>query len=167
MTTQSFILYFFEGLAAASALGILLIRNVLKGALLLLLCLLSLAAIYVLAFAEFVAVTQVMIYAGGIIVVIIFGIMLTSRISGDALKVENANLVAGLISAASLLILLVYFLVQLPVRNNLLSPENSVANTGISLMSNMLLPFELAGILLLIALIGAIVVSAENKPKAN
>jgi NADH-quinone oxidoreductase subunit J len=50
------------------------------GALLLITCLLALAGIYVIAFAEFVAVTQILVYAGGILVVIIFGIMLTTNL---------------------------------------------------------------------------------------
>jgi NADH:ubiquinone oxidoreductase subunit 6 (subunit J) len=163
MNVQSLIFYFFETLTALSAIGILFVKNVFKGVLLLLVCLLSLAGIYVLAFAEFVAVTQIMIYAGGVVVVIIFGIMLTSKISGIALKVDNANVFAGLISAFSLFALLVNFLSQFSGKTNMLQPEDSVSLTGMALMTNMLLPFELAGILLLIALIGAAIISTESK----
>src|SRR5207253_2250665 len=87
MSIQQIVYYFFLFLAAGSALGILFIKNVFKGALLLLICLLSIASLYVFMFAEFVAVTQIMIYAGGVVIVIIFGIMLTTRLSGEALKV--------------------------------------------------------------------------------
>src|SRR5689334_22515660 len=106
MNIVTLVFYFFMFIAAASAAGILLIKNVFKGALLLLICLLSLAAVYVLAFAEFVAITQIMIYAGGILVVIIFGIMLTSKISGKPLVVQNANWFGGLLVSITLLVLL-------------------------------------------------------------
>jgi NADH:ubiquinone oxidoreductase subunit 6 (subunit J) len=99
MTLATFMLYFFEAIAAAAAIAIVLVRNVFYGALLLIVCLLALAGIYVLAFAEFVAVTQILIYAGGILVIIIFGIMLTTRIADKPLKVEHANIFSGLLLA--------------------------------------------------------------------
>src|SRR5436190_10076770 len=102
MSIITFMFYSFEILAVLSAIGILFIRNVFYGALLLLVCLLSLAAIYVLAFAEFIAVSQILIYAGGILVLIIFGIMITSRISGKSLVVGNNNVFAGLLAGISI-----------------------------------------------------------------
>ncbi|HPH47169.1 MAG TPA: NADH-quinone oxidoreductase subunit J, partial [Chryseolinea sp.] len=69
MTVLNFIFYFLEAVAALSAISIIFIRNVFYGALLLITCLLALAGIYVLAFAEFIAVTQILIYAGGILVI--------------------------------------------------------------------------------------------------
>ena len=76
MNMTSFLFYFFEAVAAISSIALVFIRNVFYGALLLISCLLALAGIYVLAFAEFIAVTQIMVYAGGILVVIILGIKL-------------------------------------------------------------------------------------------
>ena len=88
MTTLLF--YIFEAVAALSSIALIFIRNVFYGALFFIACLLALAGIYVLAFAEFIAVTQILVYAGGILVVIIFGIMLTTKISGKPLVVEHA-----------------------------------------------------------------------------
>jgi NADH:ubiquinone oxidoreductase subunit 6 (subunit J) len=165
MSIQTAIFYFFMTLAGLSAISILFTKNVFKAALLLLLCLLSLAAIYIFSLAEFVAITQVMIYAGGIVIVIIFGIMITTKISGAALSVENANLFSGLLAAGSLLILLLKFFVFSFPTLSLPSPtSDALTDTGIALMTTFLLPFELAGIFLLIALVGAaIVVTSANK----
>jgi NADH:ubiquinone oxidoreductase subunit 6 (subunit J) len=163
MSLQQAILYFFEAIAALSAIGILFIKNLFKAALLLLLCLVSVAAIYLFASAEFVAVTQVIIYAGGIVVVIIFGIMLTSSISGVALKVTNGNVIAGVTVSLAILALLINSFLKLPITKILPQENNAVTNTGLSLMSNMILPFEITAILLLMALIGAAVISSENK----
>lgn len=166
MSTHQLIFYVFSGFAALSAVGMLFVKNVFKAALMLLVCLLSLAGIYVLAFAEFLAVTQIMIYAGGILVVIIFGVMLTAKISGKPLEVTHNNILSGLIAGIALAILLIKlysspFLVTHGTQGH---DENIVTETGIQLMSTFVLPFEVAGVLLLMSLIGAaVVVSSFNK----
>src|SRR5687768_1114862 len=106
MSILSFTFYAFEFLAAASAASILFVKNVFYGALLLIICLLSIAGIYVISHAEFIAVTQILIYAGGILVLIIFGIMLTTRISGKPLVVKNNNWFAGSLVGLPILIVL-------------------------------------------------------------
>ena len=99
MSLVAFMFYFFEAVAALSAVALALVRNVFYGALLLVVCLLALAGIYVLAFAEFIAVTQILIYAGGILVIIIFGIMLTTKISEKPLVVEHSYILSGLLAS--------------------------------------------------------------------
>jgi NADH:ubiquinone oxidoreductase subunit 6 (subunit J) len=168
MSLLNFIFYCLEAIAAIAAISMVFIRNVFYGALLLITCLIALAGVYVLAFAEFIAVTQILIYAGGILVVIIFGIMLTSKISGKPLVVEHANLFSGTLVGLSFFCLLVYFLSA--QKFNVFStakpsPETSFHTFGIGLMSDFVLPFEIAGILLLIALIGAAVISSSIKSK--
>src|SRR5688572_7261275 len=112
MTLVSFLFYFLETVAALSAVGLALTRNVFYGALLLIVCLLALAGIYILAFAEFIAVTQILIYAGGILVVIIFGIMLTSKISEKPMVVEHTFVFSGVLVASGCFGLLAYVLSQ-------------------------------------------------------
>lgn len=156
--------YFFVALAAISALGIIFSRNVFKSALMLLISLLSVAGIYVLSFAEFVAVTQIMIYAGGILVVIIFGIMLTTKISGRPLVVDHANIFLGVLASICLLtILLKYLPEESTFARNALA-EN-ISSIGLRIFSDYTLPFEVAGLLLLIALIGAAVITSHLKSK--
>jgi NADH:ubiquinone oxidoreductase subunit 6 (subunit J) len=168
MSLAAFMFYFFESVAALSAVGLALVRNVFYGALLLVVCLLALAGIYVLAFAEFIAVTQILIYAGGILVVIIFGIMLTTKISQKPLVVEHSYVMSGLLVAIGCFGLLSLVLSNesfvSPVRGALRT-VNSAQTIGVSLFSKYMLPFEIAGVLLLIALIGASVLASNIKSR--
>jgi NADH:ubiquinone oxidoreductase subunit 6 (subunit J) len=169
MTLATFMLYFFEAIAAAAAIAIVLVRNVFYGALLLIVCLLALAGIYVLAFAEFVAVTQILIYAGGILVIIIFGIMLTTRIADKPLKVEHANIFSGLLLAGGCFSLLASVLTNESFLQTTVSTQidrfSHVNTIGISLLTTYMLPFENAGLLLLIALVAASVIASSSKTK--
>ncbi|HEY9005257.1 MAG TPA: NADH-quinone oxidoreductase subunit J [Ohtaekwangia sp.] len=161
--------YFFECVTAGAAISLVFVRNVFYGALLLIVSLLSLAGIYVLAFAEFVAVTQILIYAGGILVVIIFGVMLTSKISGKPLVVTHANILGGVLVAGTFFMLLSVFIVKHPFREQMsslqLPADKVINNVGIGLMTDYVLPFEVAGILLLVALIGAAIIASTIKSK--
>jgi NADH-quinone oxidoreductase subunit J len=167
----SFIFYFFEAVVALSAISLIFIRNVFYGALLLIICLLGVAGIFVLAFAEFIAVTQILVYAGGILVVILFGIMLTTKISGKPLMVEHDNKFSGALAGFSFFALLIYSLSKesFVVEPSQMNQENfsNLQVMGIGLMSDFVLPFEIAGVLLLIALIGASVVASSVKSKSS
>ena len=165
MNVTSIAFYGFEIVAALAAAGILFTRNVFYGTLLLIVCLLSLAGIYIVAMAEFVAVIQILIYAGGILVLIIFGVMLTSKFSGKPLVVQNQYHVRGPLVGLSFFAILCllfsqsnYFIGQ---SDKAATQYNSINQIGILLMSDYVLPFETAGILLLIALIGAAVVASS------
>ncbi len=168
MNIPSFMFYFFEISAAIAALSLLFIRNVFYGALLLIVCLLSIAGIYILSFAEFIAVTQILVYAGGILVVIIFGIMLTSKIADKPLLVENKNWFAALLIGGFFFILLINLFSQevfTPKPMEAITSGNTFNTIGILLMTDFVLPFEIAGVLLLISLVGAAVTASINKEK--
>jgi NADH-quinone oxidoreductase subunit J len=166
MTAIEILFYFFMLLSAIASGLIVFSKNVFKSALLLLTCLLSIAALYALSFAEFIAVTQILIYAGGILVIIIFGIMLTTKISGRPLIVGNANIISGGLAGIGLFTLLALYLPSIPDNETAgLAPEN-ISTVGLTIFSEYSLPFELAGVLLLIALIGAAVITSHLKSKA-
>ena len=165
MITVTIISYVFLALAALASVAILLSKNVFKSALFLLICLLSLAGIYVLAFAEFLAVTQILIYAGGILVVIIFGIMLTTKISGKPLVVNNGNIFGGILAGISVFVVLAKYLPGKSfIKSDDLKAEN-ISEFGLQVFIDYSLPFEVAGLLLLIALIGAGVITSYLKTK--
>ncbi|HEX8039898.1 MAG TPA: NADH-quinone oxidoreductase subunit J [Chryseosolibacter sp.] len=164
MTGIDILFYILMGLAAGAALAILFSKNVFKSALYLLVTLLALAGLYVLGYAEFVAVAQILVYAGGILVIILFGIMLTSKISGHALAVGHRHIASGAAVGLGLFFLLARYVKPSSDPNNLV-PENT-GDIGLTLFSEYSLPFEIAGLLLLIALVGAAVVTAHLKPKA-
>jgi len=165
MSLTNIMFYFFALVAALSAISMIFVKNVFYGALLLIVCLLSVAGIYVLSFAEFVAVVQIIIYAGGILVVIIFGIMLTSRMAGKPLLVQHGNWFPGLLVSGVMFVLLITLLSQQSFMQPSLppQPEKQIGNIGVGLMTDFVLPFEIAGVLLLAALIGASVVASTMK----
>jgi NADH:ubiquinone oxidoreductase subunit 6 (subunit J) len=169
MEPAAIMFYFFEGAAALSAVSLIFIRQVFYGALLLIVCLLSLAALYILAFAEFVAITQILVYAGGIVVVILFGVMLTAKIGEKPLVVEHGNIFGGALAAASLLALLLYGFAghtfTAVTATVPLVAKDAVQDTGLVMMRDYVLPFEVAGILLLMALVAAAVIAARTKNK--
>lgn len=165
MSIATFMFYFFEAVAAISAVGIIFIRNVFQGALLFIVCLLAVAGIYILAFAEFIAVVQILIYAGGILVLIIFGIMLTSKISGKPLVVTHKNLFAGFLVASFFVVLLtnLYASEIFAFDSNVANVSaNTFQNIGVLLLSDFVLPFEVVGVLLLMALVGAAVMASST-----
>lgn len=151
-----------------------LTRNLLYAALSLLLILLSLAAIYVLLFADFVAITQLMVYVGGVLVLVLFGIMLSSRVKDESMRSESVNIVWGPLVAAlvftglSTLIRAANFsglpwLQQQADASPLLAGGTTVYQVGVQLMTTYVLPFEVASLILLIALMGAAYISANLK----
>ncbi len=166
MNTAVIAQYFFITTTALSALAIVLSKSVFKAALWFLLCLLSIAALFILSYAEFTAITQILIYAGGVLVIILFGIMFTSKLAAKPLLVESTNLFGGAVAG----ILTLGLLANLIVDNlkNTTSVENApraVEAIGILLMTDYTLPFEVIGVLLLVTLVGAAVISAFMKLK--
>jgi len=169
MNIVSTIFYFLEAVAALAAIGILIVRNVFYAALLLLVTLLCVAGIYVLSFAEFIAVTQILVYAGGILVLIIFGIMLTSRISGKPLMVSNKYWLGAMLAGGFFFVLLVNLFLKQSYASSVgvPAPGNTIQQVGVSLMSDFILPFEVAGILLLVALVGAAITASFMKKRGE
>lgn len=171
MTLLTIIFYFFIGLAMLSSVSLLFVRNVLYAALLLIICLLSLAGIYIMTGAEFLAITQILIYAGGVLVLIIFGIMLTGRVAGKPLEADSKNVFMGTLVGLGFLFLLTYA-INLTAFNFLPPPSDAeqlhhVEKIGVLIMSDYVAPFELAGVLLLISLVGAAVIASITKTKNN
>lgn len=167
--------YIFALLAILSAGYMVLTRNLLYAGFSLLITLLSVAGIYVLLFADFVAVVQLMVYVGGVLVLILFGIMLSSRVRGKSVLSESGSKVWGTLVASLILVGLCYTILHANISalpwlqatelNVLGLQKSTVQSIGIKLMTDVVVPFELASLLLLIALMGAAYI-ATDKPKA-
>ena len=147
---------FISILVIASAVNVVISSQLIYSAVSLLFTLFGVAGLYVFLYADFMAATQVIIYVGGILVLIIFGVMLTNKID----KPSIANASQNQIVAASVTI--VFFIAQVFVIlntkwiNNGGEPlEETVRDIGRLLMKEYLLPFEIVSVLLLAALIGA------------
>lgn len=164
---SEWLLYFFMVGASVAAGTLLFIRNVFHAALALLVALLCVAALFVLMAAEFLAVTQVLIYAGGIVVILIFGVMLTTRLSGKPLVAPTKNAWAALLTGGGFF----FIFVQTLFREEFNSPgtfnsSDYIRQIGIALFTRYAFAFELAGLLLLVSLIAASI-SAFSKPSAH
>jgi NADH:ubiquinone oxidoreductase subunit 6 (subunit J) len=156
--TDSYIVFFLVAATALASVLITFMRALFNAALALLVCLISLAGLFALLNAEFVAITQVLIYAGGILVLILFGIMLTQRISGQPPMTETHHAFTGAVVAGGLLFLLINAIAGEPLLNQPLTEagtEKHIQQIGMELMTTYAAPFELAGLLLLVCIIGA------------
>lgn len=162
MMTDLFI-YIIGGLTVISAIYILFTDNILYAAFSLVVTLMSIAILYFLAGAEFVGVTQIMIYVGGIIVLIIFGVMLTNEQRSKAPTSGTHNKFMAFILAAGLFVALLYAILRINFSDVTLASHSSIKKIGVSLMNEYILPFELAAVLLLLVLIGATVIAGKNK----
>lgn len=147
-----------------SAIRLVTTRNVVHAALHLVLVLAGAAAQFILLGAEFVAVTQVLVYIGAIVVLFLFGIMLTRAPLGGEDRHTGDNWRAGAFSALILVALLAYVLIERFGTDKLpttLQPTNTRLVSD-AIFSTYLLPFEVISLLLLAALIGAIVIARRD-----
>ncbi len=166
MTTEQALMYvafyLLGGIALGGALMVATLRNVMHAALALMMSFVGVAGIYLLLEAEFVAVVQVLIYIGAISVLILFAIMLTRGLMSKTLPPGNGQWIA----AAGLAVLLFAILFVIAVGTNwplgqTLDTSNLIPKIGAELVTTYVLPFEVASLVLLAALIGAIVIARE------
>ncbi|WP_374721365.1 NADH-quinone oxidoreductase subunit J [Peribacillus tepidiphilus] len=123
----------------------------------------SIAGIYVLLSAEFVAVVQILIYSGAITIIMLFGIMLTKHNDVNEPKTSRLRKFLLLIGVAGFA-LAVYFgiyTLDIPVQPVSLH-ENNTEQIGVALYSKYVIPFELTSVILLVALIGAIILAKKD-----
>ena len=150
-------------LVIASAFWVVFSPSLIHSAVSLMFTLFGTAGLYVFLYADFVAATQVVIYVGGILVLIIFGVMLTNRIEKSSIASSSKNqFVGGACSLAIFIMLIgVIFNTSWQTGNEYVS-EGSVSLIGKMLLTEYLLPFEIASILLLAALMGAALLSRKT-----
>jgi NADH:ubiquinone oxidoreductase subunit 6 (subunit J) len=132
-------------------------RSIVQAAFALFFTLIGIAGYYVLLGSSFLAITQIVIYVGGILVLLMFGVLLTNRpLQRDAKDAGWLYVVAGIVGAL-LFAVLVYVIVSAPwvVGDTASVPPNDVRPIGKLLMTQYLLPFEVAGMTLLLCLVGA------------
>ena len=148
-------------LTLGGALGVVLTRNVVHAALALLLSLLATAGVYLVLFAEFLALVQVLIYGGAVTIVVVFALMLTR--GGDYPRIsDNRQWPLAAVAALGLLAVLVpAFLINRPEDTQAQSPAfTELAN---SLFTRWAIPFEIASLVLLVALVGAIIIARSGR----
>ena len=157
-------------IAVATAVGMLMSRNAIYSALFLVLNFVTVAVFYLLLGAPFIAMTQITVYAGAIMVLFLFVIMLLGAESLPTAEVLPWQRPLAILLGFILAVEAVYLLItRARPTGDVLQPE-AVANTmpnlrelGMVLFQNYLLPFEVTSILLLVAMVGAIVLIRREK----
>ncbi len=153
----------------ATGIGMLSTRKPVYSALFMALNFMCVAIIYVALDAPYIALAQIIVYAGSIMVLFLFVIMLLGEgkmPSGESIKYQRPLSVLFAAAAAALLVL--YLLVKnnpLPGLGGASEPLATPAELGLPVFDKYLLPFEVTGLLLLVATIGAVVLSMKDEPK--
>ena len=156
MSIYDFIFYLFAAVTIVSGLMVVSSGNIVRSAYYLLSTLFGISGLYVLLGADFVAVTQIMVYIGGILILILFGVMLTSDITNIEIKKGKAAVLPAIIGVGVLLGSMTSILMRTNWKTELSKiPSTTAYDLGKLLITDYVLIFELLGILLLIALIGA------------
>jgi NADH:ubiquinone oxidoreductase subunit 6 (subunit J) len=163
MELGTVIFYVIAGVVIGSAAMVAFSRNIIYSAFSLLGTFGGVAGLYVLLGADFVAGVQLLIYVGGILIIILFAVMLTHRIT----DVEITNRAVGRFPALVIMALLIFLLVQTVQETPWLKAKETsflptTAAIGDLFLESYLLPFELASVVLLVALIGAVTISRQE-----
>jgi NADH-quinone oxidoreductase subunit J len=165
MDLYTIIFYFFAVITLGSACIVVFSRNIVRAAFALLFAFFGVAGIYIFLLADFIAVTQLLIYVGGIMVLILFGVMLTShQINVDA-KTGTIQTLPGILIAACIGggLIWVFWITDWKVNAHLPIVETTASKIGELLLTTYLLPFEVASVVLLVALIGAAMIARRQK----
>ena len=155
-------------ITCGSGLVMLWTRNILHAALAMFMCMLGLAGLYVIAYADVMAVSHLMIYVGGVLILILFGIMLTNQQSRENqgenhLWVEQRSFLWSAAIGLSIFFGLVYVFSRVEWDLHLVENDQSkLRDVGVALLTKYAFPFELVGIYLLIALVGATYIAKRN-----
>jgi NADH-quinone oxidoreductase subunit J len=163
MEISAVVFYLVVVVTVGSALLVALSHNIIYSAFSLLGTFMGVAGIYIFLGADFVAGVQVLIYVGGILVLILFAVMLTHRITDVEITNRGAGRLPALIIVAVFFALLVQTVRETPwVKVKEVAYQPTTAKIGDLFLENYLLPFELASLVLLAAMIGAVVLSRKE-----
>jgi NADH-quinone oxidoreductase subunit J len=165
MDLYTIIFYVFAAVTLGSAAVVVFSRSVIYAAFALLFAFFGVAGLYVLLMADFLAVTQLLIYVGAILVLLIFGVMLTTRVIDVQIRTGTVHILPAVILVASLagVLLHVFLNTEWNILPDLLAPEQTAPQIGRELLTTYVLPFEVASVILLVALIGAAMIARRER----
>jgi NADH-quinone oxidoreductase subunit J len=140
-----------------SALAVVLSKNLFHSVLWLALALTGTAGVFLLLEAEFLAAVQLLLYAGGIVTIVVFAIVVTERLVGERITQTNRRITAGMVTSLAFVALVVSFISQQPLATTRQPLTTDLTRTlGESVLTRFVLPFELLGVLMLAAMLGAV-----------
>ena len=140
-----------------SALAVVLSKNLFHSVLWLALALTGTAGVFLLLEAEFLAAVQLLLYAGGIVTIVVFAIVVTERLVGERITQTNRRITAGAVTSLALIALVVNAISRQPLPTTKAPLTADLTRSiGESVLTRFVLPFELLGVLMLAAMLGAI-----------
>lgn len=169
MSLETILFYVFGSVAAVAAVLMVTRSNAVISALFLILNMASLAGLYLILNAQFIAIAQVIVYAGAIMVLFLFVIMLLRPENEQKFLAKNAKVKFFAIFIAAIVFLQFVYMIFLGNPSSLVAKDmdasvkaGTIEEIGTQLFTNYILPFEAAGFLLLAATIGAIVIAKRK-----
>ena len=163
MTPALVIFFLLAGIAVLGAVSLILQRHPIHSALSLIVVMMALAGLYLLQGAEFIAAVQIIVYAGAIMVLFVFVIMLLNAGEEERTNLSHMARYVGLPLAIVLLLQLVYWLSRAPVPQAAAAAGPSPTKPlAMMLFQEFVFPFELTSILILIAILGALVLAKRE-----
>jgi NADH-quinone oxidoreductase subunit J len=166
---EKLLFYLFAGIALLAAINVVALRRVFYSAISLIICLCALSGLYTLLAAPFIAAVQVIVYAGAVMVLFLFVIMLLDPFSASAERdkkrfLKHAAIILGIIALSILYpILKAYDLAKAPRNAEIVvGGVGAVRHLGEVLFNEYLLPFEMTSVLILVAIIGTVVLARRQ-----
>lgn len=165
MDTFDIIFYIFAVITVLSAVVVVFSRNIMYAAFSLLFTFFGVAGLYVLLHADFLAVTQILVYVGGILVLLLFGVMLTNKVVSVDIKTGTLNTLPAAVAAAVIFgsLAAVFYATWSTVGEPATQPTATTRAIGELLMTGYVLPFEIASVVLLTALVGAALMARRTR----
>ena len=164
MTLYDLFFYLFALITLISAVIVVSSRHIVRSAFSLLFTLFGVAGIYVMLNADFLAIVQLVVYIGGILILILFGVMLTNKSFSVQIKTKTMNVLPATIAVGILAGILTASLAKNKwFESTPFLRDTTITDIGKLLLTTYMLPFQIAGILLLIALIGSVMIARNRK----
>lgn len=167
---QQILFYVFATMTVGSAMAVVSVKNTIYSALFLVLCFFNTAVLWLLIEAEFLAITLVLVYVGAVMVLFLFVVMMLDVKQAKASQLKQSYTKAALLVAAAMLVELIMLFAyklsgQIPT-NELIRNEqgySNVAEVGMELFTHYVYPFEIAAVILLVAIVAAIMLTMRKR----
>jgi len=159
------IFYIFAIITIASAFIVVFSKNIVYAAFSLLFTLFGVAGFYILLQADFLAVTQILVYVGGILTLLLFGVMLTNKAISVDMKTGTIHTIPAAVVAAFVFGSLagVFYATWSAIATPSVTISSAIRPIGEMLMTSYALPFEVASVILLVAMVGAALIARRTK----
>ena len=157
MTGEALGFWCISAVLVSSALAVVLTKNLFHAVLWLALALTGTAGVFLLLDAEFLAAVQLLLYAGGIVTVVVFAIVVTEKLVGERLSQTSRHIAGGAVASAAIAWLVISSVMERPLATTRMPMAGDLTKEiGETVLTRFVLPFELLAVLMLAGLMSAI-----------